>query len=81
MSARFSPQVPTSPTPPPTNTGHLAMMYMTTGQVALYLTVNRITVQRWLKSGQLSGERVGNVTLIPRAEVEALRLHREGTYR
>lgn len=50
----------------------LASIYMTTGQAASRLSVNRLTIQRWVASGRLSGERVGNVTLIPIVEVEAI---------
>jgi excisionase family DNA binding protein len=47
-------------------------VYCTTGQAAKRLGVNRLTIQRWVKAGKLSGERVGNVTLIPIVEVERL---------
>ena len=50
----------------------VADSYLTIGGTAAALAVNRITVRRWLQSGRLHGERVGKVTLIPKAEVEAL---------
>ena len=55
----------------------LADLYVTTGQAAAALWVNRLTIQRWVKSGKLSGERVGSVTLIPKVEVERLVARRQ----
>ena len=46
--------------------------YFTTGQAAVYLSVNRLTIRRWVQAGKLSGERIGLFTLIPRQEVEQL---------
>ena len=51
--------------------------YVTTGQAAVLLQVSRLTVWRWVKSGKLSGEQVGKIILIPRAEVEELALERQ----
>ena len=54
----------------------LSDIFMTTGQVAKALSVNRVTVNRWVNSGVLSGERVGPVTLIPKNEVRELAVSR-----
>jgi excisionase family DNA binding protein len=51
--------------------------YITAGQAAALLNVSRLTVWRWVKSEKLSGERVGRITLIPRAEVEELARERQ----
>ena len=58
----------------------LSSLYLLTGQAAKLLRVNRLSVQRWVNIGVLHGERVGNVTLIPRVEVEALARERETLY-
>jgi len=50
----------------------LSELYLTTGQAASRLGVNRLTIQRWVKSGRLPGEVVGYVTLILRADIERL---------
>lgn len=50
--------------------------YLTTGQAAAMLSVNRLTIQRWVTAGRLDGQRVGNVTLIVRKQVEELALRR-----
>ncbi len=55
-------------------------VYVTTGQAAALLHVNRLTVQRWVRSGRLTGERVGNVTLIVKKEVEQLATERKANY-
>ena len=55
-------------------------LYLTTGQAAAVLQVNRLTVQRWVKSGKLSGELVGRVTLISKDEVHRLAVER-GAFR
>ena len=41
------------------------------------LSMNRITVSRWLKAGSLSGETIGGVVLVPRWTVEMLKQERE----
>ncbi len=51
--------------------------YITTGQVASLLNVNRLTVRRWLKSGRFTGYRIGNFTLISRLQVEELIVERQ----
>lgn len=51
---------------------NLSHIYMLTGQAAALLRVNRLTVQRWVKTGRLRGERVGYVTLIDRQQVEQI---------
>ena len=56
---------------------NLQSLYVTTGQAADLLHVSRVMVWKWVKSGKLSGERVGRITLIPRAEVEELALERQ----
>jgi excisionase family DNA binding protein len=49
--------------------GHLSDVYTTPGQAASLLLVNRLTIRRWVKEGKLHGERVGNITLIPKVDV------------
>lgn len=48
----------------------LADLYMTPSQAASALSVNRLTVRRWVASGRVLGERVGTITLIWRADIE-----------
>lgn len=42
-------------------------------ETAELLNVSRVTVWRWLKSGKVDGEFVGNSHLIPRWQVHLLR--------
>ena len=42
---------------------------MTVGQVAEHLQVSRVTVWRWIRSGRLSGVRVGRVRRISRSSL------------
>ena len=51
---------------------NLRAMYMTIGEAALYLDVNRLTIRRWLKSGRLNGERIGHFTLILKDDVRRI---------
>lgn len=55
---------------------NLSDIYMLTGQAAALLMVNRLTVQRWVKTGRLRGERVGYVTLIDKQQVEQIATER-----
>lgn len=48
--------------------------FYTEGQVADALGVNRITVWRWIKEGKFDIQRVGREVLIPKWEVELLRV-------
>ncbi len=57
----------------------LSEIYLTTGQAAALLRVNRLTVRRWVQAGRLSGQRVGNVTLIDRQQVEQMAAERSAT--
>ncbi|MCJ7655009.1 MAG: excisionase family DNA-binding protein, partial [Dehalococcoidia bacterium] len=43
-------------------------------QVAKQLNVNRITIWRWIKEGRFDIQRVGREVLIPKWEVELLRI-------
>jgi len=54
----------------------LSDLYVTTGQAAAMLHVNRLTILRWVQSGRLTGEVVGRITLIPRTEVFRLKIQR-----
>ena len=51
--------------------------YLTTGEAAAILQVNRLTVRRWVKAGKLWGEPVGQVTLLRKDEVHRLAAERE----
>jgi excisionase family DNA binding protein len=46
--------------------------WMTVGQVAEHLQVSRVTVWRWIRSGHLSGVRVGRVRRISRSSLSRL---------
>ena len=61
-------------------TTSLQDVYLMTGQAASCLHVNRLTIRRWVKAGKLSGEVIGHLTLIPRADVERLAKDRERYY-
>lgn len=50
--------------------GTMQDSYLTPSQAAGILSVNRETVRRWVALGRLRGERVGNITLIWREDVE-----------
>lgn len=54
------------------NNDRLSTRYMTIGEAALYLDVNRITIRRWLKSGNLKGERIGHFTLILKTDIYSI---------
>lgn len=56
----------------------LADHYCLTGQAAEALHVNRLTIQRWINSGEMAAERVGYVHLIPLVEVERMKMMRFG---
>ena len=47
----------------------LSDVYVSVGQAASLLLVNRLTIQRWVKQGKLRGERIGRTTLIPKEDV------------
>jgi excisionase family DNA binding protein len=47
----------------------LSDQYVSIGQAASLLSVNRATIRRWLKGGRLRGESIGRVTLIPKQDV------------
>lgn len=46
--------------------------YIRTGQASIMLKVNRLTVRTWIRSGKLTGYRIGNFTLINRLQVEKI---------
>jgi excisionase family DNA binding protein len=46
--------------------------WMTVEQVANHLQVSRVTVWRWIRSGRLSGIRVGRVRRIPQSSLQDL---------
>jgi excisionase family DNA binding protein len=45
------------------------VLYMTVTQAADLLGVNRLTIQRWVKDGRVSGWRVGSAFLVLRADI------------
>jgi excisionase family DNA binding protein len=47
----------------------LSDMYVSIGQAATMLSVNRLTIRRWIDSGRLRGEAIGKVTLIAKQDV------------
>ncbi len=51
----------------------IADFFYTEGQVARRLSVNRITVWRWIKSGKFSAQHVGREVLIPKWEVDLIK--------
>jgi len=48
--------------------------FYTEQQVAELLNVNRVTIWRWIKSGKFNIQRVGEVVLIPKWEVDFLKV-------
>lgn len=53
----------------------LTDFFYTEGQTAHILGVNRLTVYRWIKSGKFDIQRVGREVLIPKWEVEFLKMN------
>jgi excisionase family DNA binding protein len=53
------------------------VLYMLTGEAADRIGVNRLTIQRWAKSGRVRGWRVGTVTLLLRSDIERERTARQ----
>lgn len=51
--------------------------FYTEGQVAEVLGINRLTVWRWIKEGRFDIQRVGREVLIPRWEVELLKMEKK----
>lgn len=49
----------------------IADHFYTLTQTAQKLGVNRLTVRRWIKAGQLEAQRIGGVVLIERGLVDA----------
>lgn len=49
-----------------------SMEFLTVGQVAARLQYKPETIQGWLRSGRLSGKKVGHEWRIPAGEVAAL---------
>ena len=50
--------------------------FLTEGQVAQVLGVNRLTIWRCIKEGKFNVQRVGIEVLIPKGEVELVKLSR-----
>jgi excisionase family DNA binding protein len=48
--------------------------FYTVGQVAELMNVTRISVWRWVQGGKFNAQRVGAVVLIPKWEVELLKV-------
>ena len=48
--------------------------FYTENKVAELLGVNRITIWRWIKSGKFNIQRVGREVLIPKWEVDLLKI-------
>jgi excisionase family DNA binding protein len=51
--------------------------FYTENQAAKLLNVNRITIWRWIKDGRFNIQRVGREVLIPKWEIDLIRV--EGT--
>lgn len=58
------------------STSFLSELYVTIGQAATLLAVNRATVSRWIREGKLSGEKMGSITLIPKIDVSVIAYQR-----
>ena len=54
------------------NDSDISNIYITTGQAAAILNVNRLTIQRWVKAKKLTGHRVGHFMLISKEDVRNL---------
>jgi excisionase family DNA binding protein len=48
---------------------NLCDVYVTIGQAAGLLRVNRATIGRWVRRGKLRGQKMGLVTLIPKEDI------------
>lgn len=55
----------------------LSELFVSITQAASLSHVNRVTITRWIKTGKLTGERIGLTTLIPRQDVLTLIKQRE----
>lgn len=51
--------------------------FFTEGQAAEELSVNRLTIWRWIKAGRFNIQRIGREVLIPKWEVELIRKERK----
>jgi len=51
---------------------NLSGTYVSIGQAASILNVNRLTIRHWLQKGKLRGQRIGLVTLILKNDVSAI---------
>ena len=54
----------------------VARHFMTTGEVAALLGVNRLTVERWASAGKARAQRVGRLILIERESVREIAVQR-----
>ena len=50
----------------------LSDRYITITEAALLLSVNRVTIRRWVKQGRLRAERIGKIKLTLRADILAI---------
>jgi excisionase family DNA binding protein len=46
--------------------------FYTESQAAKQLSLNRITIWRWIKAGKLNIQRLGGVVFIPKEEIDSL---------
>lgn len=60
MVKKFGEKAPFEPRPQPLESGLLANRMLTAQELASYLRVNRSTVYRLLKKGELPGFRIGS---------------------
>ncbi len=50
----------------------IAEAFYTLTEAAAYLSVNRLTIRRWIQAGTIEAQRVGGVVFIERSVVEAM---------
>jgi excisionase family DNA binding protein len=47
--------------------------FVSLGEAAIILGRNRNTIARWIRTGKIKGERIGNLVLIRQEELERLK--------
>ena len=56
----------------------IAKYFFTEAEVTLIFNVNRITIWRWIRGGRLNSQKIGREVIIPKWEVELLKVSAKG---
>jgi hypothetical protein len=55
-------------------------VYVNIQQASLILSVNRLTIRRWLNQGKIHGQKIGTVTLLFKDEILAIAKERNNSF-